>query len=58
MNSEEFKDKHKKHRDRKLKDKEKRTNPVIKREKEPYIRKAPRDLVDDFYIGRLTNEDS
>ena len=57
MNSEVYKDKFRKRRERMKEDKEKRLVKLIPQEKEHYVRESPRDLVSDYYLGKLNKEE-
>lgn len=57
MNSEVYKDKFRKRRERMKEDKEKRLTKVVHQEKEHYVRESPRDLVDDYFLGKLNKEE-
>ena len=54
------KEKHKIRLERMKSDKEERLKKREERRRKttPYFRESPRDLVDSYYLGRLTDEDS
>lgn len=60
MTDPDEKEKHKLRLERMKRDKEARKRVMAERRLkiEPYTRNSPRDLVEDYYLGRLTNEDS
>lgn len=45
-------------RKRMVEDKEKRLQKPITKDKEHYVRSGPRNLIEDFYLGRINDEDS